>query len=69
MAQLDFSISVFQRRVGNYSQWWSLGFGATPVFVAGRTSSKLRDRFVNDCRERVRQASPSELPPYRSCTR
>jgi ATP-dependent Clp protease ATP-binding subunit ClpC len=62
MTQLDFSVSVFQRRTGNFSQWWSLGFGASPVVVAGRTSSKLRDRFVNDCRERARQARPGELP-------
>lgn len=62
MTQIDFSVSVFQRRTGNFSQWWSLGFGASPVVVAGRTSSKLRDRFVNDCRERARQAGPSEIP-------
>lgn len=62
MTQLDFSVSVFQRRMGNFSQWWSLGFGATPVVVSGRTSSKLRDHFVNNCRERARQASPGELP-------
>jgi ATP-dependent Clp protease ATP-binding subunit ClpC len=62
MTQLDFSVSVFQRRTGNFSQWWSLGFGGSPVVVAGRTSSKLRDRFVNDCRERARQAGPSEIP-------
>jgi ATP-dependent Clp protease ATP-binding subunit ClpC len=62
MTQLDFSVSVFQRRTGNFSQWYSLGFGASPVVVAGRTSSKLRDRFVNDCRERARQARPIELP-------
>lgn len=62
MTIIDFSVSVFQRRTGTFSQWWSLGFGASPVVVAGRTSSKLRDRFVNDCRERARQASPSEIP-------
>jgi ATP-dependent Clp protease ATP-binding subunit ClpA/ATP-dependent Clp protease ATP-binding subunit ClpC len=62
MSAIDFSVSVFQRRAGQHSQWWSLGFGAVPVVVAGRTSSKLRDRFVDDCRERARAALPIEVP-------
>ena len=62
MTSMDFSVSVFQRRTGHVSAWWSLGFGATPIVTAGRTSSKLRDRFVADCRERARTALPSELP-------
>ncbi|PRP92193.1 ATP-dependent Clp protease ATP-binding subunit ClpE [Enhygromyxa salina] len=62
MAQLDFSVSVFQRQSNNFSQWWSLGFGAREVYVGGRTSSKLRDRFIAECRERVRRALPAELP-------
>jgi ATP-dependent Clp protease ATP-binding subunit ClpC len=62
MTQLDFSISVFQRRTGHFSQWWSLGFGSEPVIVSGRTSSKLREHFVNNCRQRVRAATPNELP-------
>jgi ATP-dependent Clp protease ATP-binding subunit ClpC len=62
MTMLDVSVSVFQRRMGNFSRWWSLGFGDREVFVGGRTSSKLRDRFIADCRERVRSAIPAELP-------
>ncbi len=62
MALLDFSVSVFRRRVGHFSQWRSLGFGAREVLIGGRTSSKLRDRFLADCRERVRRALPAELP-------
>jgi ATP-dependent Clp protease ATP-binding subunit ClpC len=62
MAVLDFSVTVFQRCVGNFSQWWSLGFGAREVCVSGRTSSKLRDQFLAECRERVRAALPAELP-------
>jgi ATP-dependent Clp protease ATP-binding subunit ClpC len=62
MTSLDFSVSVFQRRLDNYSRWWSVGFTDPEVFVAGRTSSKLRDRFLADCRERVRASTPAELP-------
>ncbi|HVH98957.1 MAG TPA: AAA family ATPase [Enhygromyxa sp.] len=62
MSMLDVSVSVFQRRMGTFSRWWSLGFGGSEVFVGGRTSSKLRDRFVADCRERVRAATPADLP-------
>lgn len=62
MAVLDFSVTVFERRVGNFSQWWSLGFGAHEVCVSGRTSSKLRDQFLGECRARVRKALPVELP-------
>ena len=62
MSTLDFSVSVFQRRMDNFSRWWSVGFGSPEVFVGGRTSSKLRDRFVAECRERARKATPAELP-------
>ncbi|PRQ07701.1 AAA family ATPase [Enhygromyxa salina] len=62
MAVLDFSVTVFQRSLGNFSQWWSLGFGAREVCVSGRASSKLRDQFLAECRERVRRALPAELP-------
>jgi len=64
MATHDVSVSVFQRRSNNFSRWWSLGFGGRELTIAGRASSKLLDRFVNDCRERYRQATPSELPSY-----
>ena len=33
MAAIDVSVSVFQRRTGHYSQWWSLGFGDLAVQV------------------------------------
>ncbi|HLT35825.1 MAG TPA: AAA family ATPase, partial [Enhygromyxa sp.] len=62
MTILDISVSVFQRRMNQFSRWWSIGFGDREVFVGGRTSSKLRDRFVADCRERVREATPARLP-------
>ncbi|MFO7564769.1 MAG: AAA family ATPase [Enhygromyxa sp.] len=62
MSMLDVSVSVFQRRINQFSRWWSIGFGSQEVFVGGRTSSKLRDRFIADCRARVREATPAELP-------
>lgn len=61
MAQMDFSVAVFQRRQGPNSEWWALGFGAAPPYVAGRTSSKLRDRFVGQCREVVGNTLPAGL--------
>lgn len=64
MATHDVSVALFQRRINNFSHWQSLGFGDRPVSIAGRTSSKLHDRFVNDCRERFRAATPAELPSF-----
>ncbi len=61
MPQMDFSVAVFQRRIGPDSEWWALGFGPTPTTVSGRTSSKLRDRFVGLCREVVTRTLPSGL--------
>ncbi|MFV8755312.1 AAA family ATPase [Nannocystaceae bacterium ST9] len=58
---MDFSVAVFQRRQGPNSEWWALGFGAPPPFVGGRTSSKLRDRFVGLCRDMVARTLPTGL--------
>lgn len=58
---MDFSVAVFQRRQGPNSEWWALGFGAPPPFVVGRTSSKLRDRFVVACRDVVTRTPPVGL--------
>ncbi|NVB42885.1 ATP-dependent Clp protease ATP-binding subunit [Pseudenhygromyxa sp. WMMC2535] len=62
MAATDFSVTVFQRQVGTAGTWVSLGFGAAPIRVTGRTSTKLRERFVAACRERVRGCAAAELP-------
>ena len=61
MSAHDFYVSVFQRRINNFSRWWSLGFGEPELFVGGRTSSKLRDRFIAACRERASKTEPGEL--------
>lgn len=58
---MDFSVAVFVRRQGPASEWWALGFGAAPPTASGRTSSKLRDRFVGLCREVVTATAPANL--------
>jgi ATP-dependent Clp protease ATP-binding subunit ClpC len=61
MPQMDFSVAVFQRRQGPNSEWWAVGFGASMPYVGGRTSSKLRDRFVGLCRDVVNKTLPAGL--------
>ncbi|EDM76056.1 ClpA/B family protein [Plesiocystis pacifica SIR-1] len=58
---MDLSVSVFQRKVGNTSTWWSVGFGPHEIQHSGRNLTKLRDRFVSDCRERVKDTKPRAL--------
>lgn len=62
MALLDVSVSVFERKRAGVHQWWSLGFGEAVVHQTGRSVSKVRERFLADCRERVRRSTPEQIP-------
>lgn len=61
MSVQDFSVSVFQRTIERVSHWHALHFGRHSIQVAGRATTKLRDRFVRRCRDAVRESRPVDL--------
>ncbi|GEM_PF-350183 len=64
MANLDFSVSVFQRNADREHTWEALHFGGQEISLDGRNTTKLRDRFIHMCREAIRQAAPAQLPDF-----
>ena len=62
MAAMDFSVSVFQRKLGTNNTWITLGFGAEQIQMTGSNIGKVRDRLIGVCREQVRHSKPADLP-------
>ncbi|MCA9685326.1 MAG: AAA family ATPase, partial [Myxococcales bacterium] len=59
---MDFSVSVFQRKLGTNNTWITLGFGAEQIQMTGSNIGKVRDRLIGVCREQVRHSKPADLP-------